>query len=836
MNIISQSTKEDYCNNNKYIGEFCSEYYTGTTINSTSIKRRQPIPYVFSRNTTHCDQIQMGNGLSNYIGGVVTSSRESQNENPKLKNKNYDFNSTVGRGRDRVPIGEAHLKETNKTETFEGSYQGEVDDRESVITNNDDKAKRLKKGSEETNKSRRLTLVIGSDENKILEDRNQCIQKNGQNAMRFSKEILNYRPRISNILDIHSYAVKNTNIEVENNQVCNTSISSIESPKASNTSIEPPKVGRGRRKHGRAKRDVKKGKQTWTIAYNNMQGKTKNEKEMLQKLVRDNQWDVVCATETHIKEGQRKINFEGYNHFSKNRNPEEKKGGGISVWIKKKLIAYSIESEENNNEILWIEVAGSVKCIVGVVYLASRNNNNNEWNKDIMEILHRDITRWKTQNKEIILLGDFNGHIHVNDGGSQEIHSTNENGKLLLDLIKAHDLTMMNSSGKCKGKWTWMRANQKSVVDYVVTSQSEADISQSLVIDDTGKHWSIGSDHSWMVLTRDIQGDNEINSCQKVVPGIGKGIIRWKTENFDKWEIFRKVLHDKLTIWEDDCQDDIEVQNQIELGYKSIVKSLIDTADQVIKRKSGKAKNNPIKISRILKQRNKIAHAWRLANKRNNRQKSSKYWTEFLKTSKRCRKLKLRKQRKLFNTRWNSYAKNKVDMKKRWDILKSKNNEDINSISINNNQIHEPQDIVNEISKYMGNLGKEDRKVEAKVEKTNINKVVEQENEANLMESISLQEVIAAAKNMKRGKAQGPDNILTDFIIEGGDKLWEVMCRLFNIIIKNNYTPEDWGEEKTKLLHKKGAKSNLDNYRGISISNLGKLFTRILERRLNRVV
>ena len=38
-----------------------------------------------------------------------------------------------------------------------------------------------------------------------------------------------------------------------------------------------------------------------------------------------------------------------------------------------------------------------------------------------------------------------------------------------------------------------MSANQKAVVDYVDTSHSEADISQTLVIDDTGKHWSNSS-------------------------------------------------------------------------------------------------------------------------------------------------------------------------------------------------------------------------------------------------------------------------------------------------------------------------------------------------------
>lgn len=110
------------------------------------------------------------------------------------------------------------------------------------------------------------------------------------------------------------------------------------------------------------------------------------EKETLQKLVMSNKWDVICATITHIKQGQRNINIEGYNLFSKNRNLEKKKGGGISVWIKKNLTAYIVESEEReDNEILWVEIGGNFKCTVGIIYLASNNRNRNEWNKSLME-------------------------------------------------------------------------------------------------------------------------------------------------------------------------------------------------------------------------------------------------------------------------------------------------------------------------------------------------------------------------------------------------------------------------------------------------------------------
>lgn len=112
------------------------------------------------------------------------------------------------------------------------------------------------------------------------------------------------------------------------------------------------------------------------------------------------------------------------------------------------------------------------------------------------------MTHLKEQNKDIIIIGDFNGHIHSNDGGSQELHETNENGRLLIDLIRSHNLTLIYSSENCKGTCTWIRANQKAVVDYVLTNKSASESNQNLVIDDTSKNWTIGSDHSCMDGTK----------------------------------------------------------------------------------------------------------------------------------------------------------------------------------------------------------------------------------------------------------------------------------------------------------------------------------------------
>ena len=83
----------------------------------------------------------------------------------------------------------------------------------------------------------------------------------------------------------------------------------------------------------------------------------------------------------------------------------------------------------------------------------------------------------------------------------------------------------------------------------------------------------------------------------------------------------------------------------------------------------------------------------------------------------------------------------------------------------------------------------------------------------------------------------GWDEIPNEFIINGGPRLHLILTKLFEDMIFFEWKPSEWEEDKLILIHKKLSKSNLDNYRGISISNsLQKLYSRILERRLRRLV
>ena len=94
-------------------------------------------------------------------------------------------------------------------------------------------------------------------------------------------------------------------------------------------------------------------------------------------------------------------------------------------------------------------------------------------------------------------------------------------------------------------------------------------------------------------------------------------------------------------------------------------------------------------------------------------------------------------------------------------------------------------------------------------------------------------EVNHAVNSMKRGKAPGPDNIIIDTIMEGGDIIMRELAKLFTTCMKQGKVPQQWKEANMIILFKKGDKRDLKNYRPISLlTNAYKLFTRILSNRL----
>ena len=59
---------------------------------------------------------------------------------------------------------------------------------------------------------------------------------------------------------------------------------------------------------------------------------------------------------------------------------------------------------------------------------------------------------------------------------------------------------MGNRLGICQGKWTWMKGEQRSVIDYALISEGLEERLSGLVIDEGGVGKAAFSDHNWVLV------------------------------------------------------------------------------------------------------------------------------------------------------------------------------------------------------------------------------------------------------------------------------------------------------------------------------------------------
>jgi hypothetical protein len=99
---------------------------------------------------------------------------------------------------------------------------------------------------------------------------------------------------------------------------------------------------------------------------------------------------------------------------------------------------------------------------------------------------------------------------------------------------------------------------------------------------------------------------------------------------------------------------------------------------------------------------------------------------------------------------------------------------------------------------------------------------------------ITLKEVSEVCKRVKKGKASGFDEIITEWLKYGGERMTFALWMMMNEVWMKEKWPEDWGRGMIRPLFKEGDKRDPLNYRGITLlSVVGKLFSSILNKRLS---
>ena len=106
------------------------------------------------------------------------------------------------------------------------------------------------------------------------------------------------------------------------------------------------------------------------------------------------------------------------------------------------------------------------------------------------------------------------------------------------------------------------------------------------------------------------------------------------------------------------------------------------------------------------------------------------------------------------------------------------------------------------------------------------------------VEDISGEEVRTGLRKMKKGKAQGPDDIPVEAWIALGNKGVEFLVNFFNRLLQGEKMPDKWRKSKLVPLYKgKGDNKECVNYQGIKLmSHIMKFWERIIQARIRKVM
>jgi len=97
---------------------------------------------------------------------------------------------------------------------------------------------------------------------------------------------------------------------------------------------------------------------------------------------------------------------------------------------------------------------------------------------------------------------------------------------------------------------------------------------------------------------------------------------------------------------------------------------------------------------------------------------------------------------------------------------------------------------------------------------------------------IKKEEVSAVIRKLKLGRASGPDGIGNDLLKTLGQELSAPLAGLFSAVLSSGCPPIQWCHSEIILIHKKGSKSDINNYRLISLSScILKIFMIIIKNR-----
>ena len=357
-----------------------------------------------------------------------------------------------------------------------------------------------------------------------------------------------------------------------------------------------------------------------TIYYNNVNG-IKSKLDSIIGILGKLEPEIICFCETKVGSSTTVDNYlekAGYKGISRCSKIGE---GGLIIAVKRnKLSAVMNITSSPSKRILVgrLEIKGGHLRII--MAYAPQETDDAEVREEFVDELMVEIQAGVQSGDKMLVMGDLNAKIEQDS--DEKIFPVSKNGKLICEVMNEYELSIMNFSKKCVGKWTHVirTTEAASRLDYVMTNDETEKMISSMVIDESTLMCPFGiknkittlSDHNAILVNirtqskKKSKGENDNKKVENV---------KWKikADGIDKIksaciEVLQKGGNEKL----DGGEQSERLTSVTQEKYDMMERKIKEILDKCFKRVSTKKPiavqtNVGRKFARITKRLNEFA-------------------------------------------------------------------------------------------------------------------------------------------------------------------------------------------------------------------------------------
>ena len=513
----------------------------------------------------------------------------------------------------------------------------------------------------------------------------------------------------------------------------------------------------------------------------------------LRVFICDKHIDILAINETKLdgSVSDNQVFLQGFNDPIRNdRSVNGRYGGGVCIYIRSGLnFKRRPDLLHDKLELMSVEISNphSRPFVISTWYRPQRT----PWPvPELFQSFEEIITKVDALNIEFYLLGDINANLLPG--------FLDHESRMLLNILDTFGLSQLIT------KPTRVTRNSKSLIDLCITNCPEK-VAHSDVI-------PLGiSDHSFVYMSRKIHYSSK--GCSKV-------ITKRSLKNFES-ERFISDL--RLQDWKDTGL--VTDPNEMWNIWKSRFLSCLDTHAPLRKKRIGNRRCPWITNDLLIKM-----HKRDSLKKKAEKTKDKLIWNKFKQVRNSVNNSIKTAKRHYFTS---NLAKSKGDMRKSWKLInelrsRQYKSTDIPELKIGDERITSDIEKAETFNSYFTSIG---ARLSSEIPPVNIEPeaFMKPTDKSFSFRKILESEVHEIIRKLDNSKATGLDKIPCGILKTAADVVVPSLTLIFNQSIATGIFPKEWQSARVIPIFKKGANSDLENYRPISILPVvAKVFEKVV--------